>query len=378
MKKQFTILILFFFNFMFAWSQDYWMKTDIPCNKELLLKTPGDWMKPGYGYRAAVSKLQLQEIEKRLNIIHQWVYNIYPSPMAFDAKPSISSSDRSFARKLKMDYTQDRPNSSLVNGISTVSYEYSAGFCSYHCGRTANEIMRGRGCENGTYVYVVMNSLEGFFWHQDLSDWEEIMVIDERPIKMMAVLKGKWKGYDLYSPQSGSGIKMVLLHRDGVLPYIPVTRKEYLDRGIKCIQQFFDKMLKAMENPEGLAALQDKKEKDEQIKKIKKYRDEVLKYYTDELDATTKAGLLDSPAVIWGGMMQMETQYPIFITQADGGRLLVTENPAYIKKDLPKYIPQMIVYSMWNAEDGPDPALNPYKLYYENFPIEKLQAMIDK
>ena len=96
------------------------------------------------------------------------------------------------------------------------------------------------------------------------------------------------------------------------------------------------------------------------------------------MDATTKAGLLDSPAVIWGGMMQMETQYPIFITQADGGRLLVTENPAYIKKGLPKYIPQMIVYSMWNAEDGPDPALNPYHLYYKDFPIEKLQAMIDK
>jgi hypothetical protein len=33
---------------------------------------------------------------------------------------------------------------------------------------------------------------------------------------------------------------------------------------------------------------------------------------------------------------------------------------------------------MWNGEDGPDPALNPYHLYYKDFPIEKLQAMIDK
>ena len=339
MKKQLTILLLFFFNCTFAWSQSYWMKTDIPCSKELLLKTPGEWLPPGQGYQqATVSKLQLQEIEKRINVIHQWVYNIYPSPMAFDATHSFDTYDRSFARNL------------------TLSYEYRAGFCSYHCGRTANEIMRGRGCESGTNLNVVTNSLESFLTHQDLGDGEKIMVIDERPINMVPVLKGKWKGYDLYSPQSGSGIRMVLLHRDGILPYVPVTKKEYLDRSIKCIQQFFDKTLKAMENPEGLAALQDKKERDEQIKIIKKNRDDVLKYYTDELDATTKARLLDSPAVIWGGMVQMHTQYPIFITQAEGGRLLVTENPAYIKKDLPKYIPQLIVYSMWNAEDGPDPA----------------------
>ena len=122
----------------------------------------------------------------------------------------------------------------------------------------------------------------------------------------------------------------------------------------------------------------DKKEKDEQVRKLQKYRDDVLKYYGDEVDATTKAGLLDSPAIIFDGIMQMQTQYPIFRTQAEGGIMLVTENPAYFKKDLPKYIPQLIVFSMWNANDGPDPAMNPYRLYEQDFPIEKLQAMIDK
>ena len=59
--------------------------------------------------------------------------------------------------------------------------------------------------------------------------------------------------------------------------------------------------------------------------------------------------------------------------------MLVTENPAYIRKDLPKYIPQFIVYGLNN---GPvyyiDQSLNPYKLIDDNFSIEKLQAMIDK
>jgi len=58
--------------------------------------------------------------------------------------------------------------------------------------------------------------------------------------------------------------------------------------------------------------------------------------------------------------------------------MLVTENPAYFKKNLPKYIPQLMIYSCWDCRCGPDQSLNPYKLYEENFPIEKLQAMIDK
>jgi len=380
MKKQVIAIVFILFNCTLAWSQDYWMKTTTPCDKALLLKTPGEWMKSGHGYHATVSKLQLQEVENRLKLIHQFVYNIYPSPMAFDAVWGYFTSDEKFATQIKIETTQDRFRNSFVNGIPTILYSYHAKFCAYHCGREAYEIMRGRGCESGTNVTVVMNSLEGFFSRLLIDDdYMDIMRIDGRPIRMMPVLKGKWKGYDLYSPESGSGLNMVLLHRDGVLPYIPITRKQYLDRSIEWLQQFFDKGLKAAENPEGLAVLMDKKERDEQVKKYKKIRDDVLKYYRDELDGTIKAGLLDSPAVIWGGMMaHLYTQYPVFTTQADGGRLLVTENPDYLKKDLAKYIPQVIVYSMSNSEDGPDPALNPYHLYYKDFPIEKLQAMIDK
>jgi hypothetical protein len=204
------------------------------------------------------------------------------------------------------------------------------------------------------------------------------MRVDGRPIKMMPVLMGKWKGYDLYSPENGSSRKMVLLHREGMLPYIPVTRKQYLDKSIECLQRFFDKSIKAYEQPEGFVALMDKKEKDEQIKKQQKLRDDVLKYYRDELDATTKAGLLEAPAIIFGDIMPVLTQYPIFTTQEKGGKMLVTENPAYIKKDLPKYIPQLIIYRMEYGRIGPDPAKDPYKLFEQDFPIEKLQAMIDK
>ena len=76
------------------------MKTDIPCDKELLKKTPGEWMKPGYGYYATVSRQQLQEIENRLKVIQQNVYNIYPSPMSFDAVWGYQTNDENFASQI--------------------------------------------------------------------------------------------------------------------------------------------------------------------------------------------------------------------------------------------------------------------------------------
>jgi len=123
----------------------------------------------------------------------------------------------------------------------------------------------------------------------------------------------------------------------------------------------------------------DKRDRDEMIKKSQQVKDDVLKHYQDELAATTTAGLLDSPAIIAAYIFNVSPTTPIFTTEAAGGKMLVTENPAYMRKDLPKYIPQLIVlkwdmYSSWWFT----PLKDPSKEIDENFPIEKLQAMIDK
>ena len=377
MKKQLTILTLLFSNCTLAWSQDKWIKTTTPCNVELLKQTPGRWLPTRQMFYAKTSKQEQQEMLNRLNTFHKFMFDLYPSPIAFDAQPTFSTRDRRFGYQLKFEYSANQLNSSEVNGTPTLIYSYTGFFCAYGC-RNNNEIGRGKGCETGTEMHIEVNSLDGFLKGENFGERADIMVIDGRPIKMMPVLTGKWRGYDQYSPESGSGIKMVLLHREGILPYTPTTRKQYLDKSIKYLENFFADQLRSAEHPEGLNLLMDKKERDEQIKKVQKFRDDVLKYYMDELDATSKAGLLDSPAVIFEGMVHMLTQYPIFTTQANGGRLLVTENPAYMKKELPKYIPQFMYYTQWDCNCGADPSLNPYKLIDEKFPIEKLQAMIDK
>lgn len=382
MRKQITILIIVLISCLFLRSQTF-VKTTTPCDKELILKTPGRWFKAtenNYG-GAKVTSQQRQELMNRLNAIHQWIYDLYPSPTAVDAQPFYFTTDKYFASQLKIERLQNgRLQGSDINGIPVILYSYGATFCGYHCGREAYEIMRGHGCEAPTNISIDINDLDAIFIRLWLDDYfAEIMRVDDRPIKMLSRIVGKWKGYDVYNPDGVDDPKMVLLHREGMSPYIPVTRKQYLDRYFECLQRFFDKDIKSYEQREGLALLMKKEEWDEQMKKQQKLKDQVIKYYKDELEATTKAGLLDAPAILFGDIMPVLTQYPIFTTEAAGGKMLVTENPAYIRKDLPKYIPQLMIYRIDNCKVCyVDQSLNPYKLIDDNFPIEKLQAMIDK
>jgi hypothetical protein len=96
---------------------------------------------------------------------------------------------------------------------------------------------------------------------------------------------------------------------------------------------------------------------------------------SDESERTTKDGLLDSPAVIRIDPL-FTTEGPIFQSEKQGGTALVTENPAYLRKDLPKYVPQFFVLSL--SADPKGWSKNFKRIVEENFPIETLQAMIDK
>jgi len=95
------------------------------------------------------------------------------------------------------------------------------------------------------------------------------------------------------------------------------------------------------------------------------------------LDETTRKGLLDSPAIVLNGPLN-EMYGPIFSTEANGARMIVTDNPNYFRKDLPKYTPQVFVLT-WSWGDGNLKCSKDFKNAIEqNFPIEKLKAMIDK
>lgn len=371
MTKQFSIPLLFFFNCTFIYAQN-WIKTTGPCNDELLKNVKGEWIHWGDPWYAKISKQQEQEIRKRVETIHQFVFTLTPTLPGMDVAWGIHSADYDFAEQARTEHLpggQSRTN--YYNGIPLVQYTYSVGFYEYSCGRynEPNEMRKGYPREDGASLSVSVNTLNKFL-RRDYGGTEE-MQIDGRNIKMMPPVKGKWKGYTLYHTDNGDAI---LLHRDGMLPYIPVTRKQYLELAMRYFNKFYDDNIKAYDD---LGALIDKKQKDENIKTSQKQREDVLKYYKDELAATTKAGLLDSPAIVLG-FLNPPGDYPIFIPDTEGGHMLVTENPAYFRKDLPKYIPQSFVLFTARIRWLFIPKNDPMDIMEEKFPIEKLQAMIDK
>jgi hypothetical protein len=250
-------------------------------------------------------------------------------------------------------------------------------FGKYGCVYNDNhKMMRGLPSEDVEGFSVYANK---FTFLQESAFYE--MNIDGRKIQMMPVVKGTWKGYTLYTPETGSGKTMVVLHRDGMLPYIPVTRKQYLDRSIISLANMFDKMIADIdENAKKLidAGLTDPQTLKKNKENYQKQKKDVLQHYNDELAATAAAGLLDAPAVIPLIIGDTDPSRPIFTTEEAGGRLLVTENLAYMRKDLPKYIPQFFVLTFEEASWTPSQKKDPLKLVEENFPIEQLQAMIDK
>jgi hypothetical protein len=103
--------------------------------------------------------------------------------------------------------------------------------------------------------------------------------------------------------------------------------------------------------------------------------------------SNTADSLLKSPAAV-GGVTEAQINgngSTIFSTEKDGGSTLVTENPDYFKKNLPRYIPQYFVmhWQWWglNAETTVRRFAAPEyfaKMINEKFPVEKLQAIIDK
>jgi len=195
-------------------------------------------------------------------------------------------------------------------------------------------------------------------------------MINGVPFFMLNPIKEKWKGYELCYENTIDN-RRVLLHREGMLPYIPVTRKQYLDYCIKRYNTMFDDMIKSSKE----MPFSTQQQKDDAVKTIIKQKNAVIELYKKELEKNRTANLLDSPAIV-RILDNMYPDVPIFTTGAEDGSMLVTENPDYIRKDLPKYVPQFIVlYWSWGNE-----ANSKYfrKMVEANFPIEKLQAMIDK
>lgn len=379
MKKQIIILFLLSIQLSAQVPSQYSaqnakfskVKVSAPCTQEFIDNYKGKWLVHVNILGNSPDNNFSQEALKRMNEIHNLVTQTYPQPMGSDGNWYGLYTKTYFGYKVKYVTENDRTQMEYATMNPLEGWRYILILYPWSC-RGTNEISNiYPEADVGGGIIIDANKL-AIVSGEVVED--NIMTIDGRSIKYKMPVFEKWKGYDVLTTEGGANAKLlsthyVLISRNGMLPYIPVTRKQYLERAIAYVTRTYDQWIKNNEsNP-------DKSTADEYKKNFLKDKNDALKKYNDALEESTKNGLQDSPAIVLTAPM-MESLGPIFSTEAQGGRMLVTENPNYYRKDLPKHVPQLFVLS-WNW--GSQKWCTDFKKVIEgNFPIEKLQEMIDK
>ena len=382
MKKQIIILLLFSIQASAQNPHFPKVKISVSCSDEFINNYKGKWLI----HEPKLSRISVNdfhdEVMKRLNAITDLVRQIYPEPTGADAGWSGEFAKTSFADEVKFVPVKDHdPEETKIKINPVYRYHYSCILFPWMCTSNPNEIMNMYPEGSSGSIVIRANDLE--ILNENYADGNE-WTIEGRPIKRKMFTTGKWKGYDMMSSVGGiyanaTSEHFVLISRDGMLPYIPITRKQFLDRAIQYITRYYDELTKKMlEANETLPAQfrSPQKEIDDQKAQNAKAKNAALKKLQDELEKTTNNGLLDAPAVVRIDPLLMN-EGTVFQTEAEGGCLLATENPNYFRKELSKYVPQFFVIELMSG-DLKHPIMNFKNIIEENFPVEKIKAMIDK
>jgi len=376
MKKQIIILLLFSTQ-LSAQNKDQnphfpKLKISGPCNQEFLDNYKGKWLIPDKTLGNSPNNNYSQEAMRRITNIHELVKQIYPEPMGSDGYWRGAYSKSDFAYTIQYVTQDGRTQKEYLKRREVEGWKYYMILFAWICSENANEMWNGypdAGGGNAINVYAnYLPVLTGEF-----SD-DDVWTIDGRPIKAKMPVVGKWKGYDMMATNGGyyadqNNEWYILITRKDMLPYVPVTRKQYLDRAIAYITKFYDKMITLNEQ------VPDQTEKADNKKRYMTAKDVAVKNLQNELEKATKEGSLSAPAIVRPDA-HFQTEGAMFLPESQGGVMLTTENPDYFRKDLPAYVPQFFVLSWswgkakWETDFR--------KAIEEKFPIEKLQAMIDK
>jgi hypothetical protein len=344
------------------------------CNDSMIMATKGKWKTPSDSLRPPrelVTNEQYRQVTNRIDAVHPLLLEAYPDLPGMEAR-----------------WMRDGPMPSRYDaGMIKYEYSYRATLYNYFCaldarpgspaaleGAPFKPILNG---ETATYFIVNFN---GGFLSENINPK---FTVNGRRVFLLERPTETWNGYDVYRTPAEDGKPVhgkVLLTRKGMLPYRPITRKQYLDYMIETVHRQFDdtiaackKTLQMPEDPLGL-----KEGARQALADATAGRESISARFQEELQENEADRTLDSPAIVDGIEKIGFVESPnVFTTAEKGGQALVTVNPDYFRKDLPPYVPQVIVvHWIWEEQSAA-------KKYYgkkveANLPIEKFQAMIDK
>lgn len=240
-----------------------------------------------------------------------------------------------------------------------VPYHLSNLFYGYYCNTNLNKILLSN--ETSNWIYIFVNKMSWFF--QDVAKWYINDDGKQRNIYQLPVKTGTWKGMTVYEPDYFNGTpakvtyRTVVIGRNGKIPWRSLTQREYLT-GLK---NDYESKLNKIKTGSGF-------EKDYSIK---------LDYINDYLSNTDEETLkqpavIDPKSGIWGFKGK-------FGDEENGGYRLVlfAGNKKYFDTTLPRYVPQLFQV-IWKYNPDEKVSLHFKKQFEENFPLEKLKAMLDK
>ena len=400
MKIQ-VILLFFLITLHYSiWSQKS-ITTNVPCTDSMAQNAKGRWIKTTHE-QASRSK----EINNVLAEFSSMVTQIYPQPTGIDAAWHTVEGITYFGAKQKSSpYPDGSPRYEPIELPHFRMYRYVCGFFPYRCeyGKT-NTMLPGYPGETGTWIRIAANESQPAISEPPDGSW----TINGFPVRLLNPGARTFSGTGLRDAEKGRNYRIVLVHRKGILPYIPVSRKQYLEQCISYHKKLWDENIKRTENLPVRSPEEQEKEKnakltkfekdfgkdpkrlksavdyylsgykteqqvrDEDVQKAKKNKERELKKFTDELEKTTQQGLLDSPAMI----LEIYNSDLIFDTDPQQANMVVIENRDYIRKDLPKHVPQLFVVNWEWSNWAPQEKIA--EIMEKEFPFEKLQVMIDK
>jgi hypothetical protein len=280
---------------------------------------------------------------KRADAIHQMLLTAYPKPIGCETawNKIFATGEYGFA---------------AVPWVYT--FNYVTAVYEYVC--VNNKPVKNS--ETGTSFNVISNRFN-WFWNSTS------ITINGQEVFSLKPRLGKWNGYDTYGSESEI---LLILNRKDMLPYKPVTRKQYINYMIHWIDSFYSVMIN------GMKQMPEPPPKDE-ITNLNNTKNRFIKIHQNALDKSGTMNLLDSPAVITPiTVHNFDDNTDIFTTEEKGGTVLVMANPAYFRKDFPKYIPQFMVLRLSSPQFPSQPIIYFTKKIKEKFPLKNLQAMIDK
>jgi len=250
MKTTNIIFFLFVTHFS-SWSQNT-IKTEIPCTDEILYKTPGRWL-TNYGglldngsEYLGFKKAQVKETTNRMDAVREMMFKIYPEPTGVDVAWHHTIGSSSFGEQVRyVKNSQGVLNREALVVKQVASFGFVSGFFRHYCNtNNPKEIWRGYPGETGTWTYVHSNTLGG-----ETSDGG--ITIGGYPVCLRQPLIEKLGDFELLGIvdatlkiSTGGITRSVIVHRKGMLPYIPVTRKQYLDKCIPIVTAFWMSRLK--------------------------------------------------------------------------------------------------------------------------------------